>query len=175
MLLEQDKSDIRRYLGYSAIGLWRQSPVGGSLAPVNTGFRFFNSYGQLEYKMNNLQPNEEARATGYSYGAIGFVQGNPVSIVNNPSVGSTMTITITSTLLNAPVVLNYTVQPNDTFLTICGQLALLAAQNGNFTSAGFLAINDFGTGPYGQPNDASQLVTFPIVSFMAPSKTTFTI
>lgn len=168
-LLEQEKSDIRRHLDYSVIGLYRQSPVGGTLAPMNTGFRILNSYGQLEYVMNNLLPNEEARLTGKSYGAIGFVNNNPVNPAVPVQVGSTMTISIFSDLFSvSPVVLSYTVVSGDTLLSICGKLALQAASNGIFTSAGFYAMNDFGAGPYGQQYNPTQLVSFPIVSFVGP-------
>lgn len=169
-LLEQEKSNIRRHLDYSVIGLYRQSPVGGTLAPMNTGFRILNSYGQLEYVMNNLLPNEEARLTGKSYGAIGFVNNNPVNPAVPVQVGSTMTISIFSDLFSAsPVVLSYTVLSGDTLLSICGKLALQAASNGIFTSAGFYAMNDYGAGPYGQQYNPTQLVSFPIVSFVGPT------
>ena len=119
--------------------------------------------------MNNLQPNEEARLTGKPYGAIGFSQGNPVMSLIPVFPGSTFTVSIASAILSAsPVTETYTVVDGDTFLTICGKVANQFAQNGVFSSAGMIAVNDFGSGPNGQPNNASQLVTFPIVSFMAP-------
>lgn len=168
-LLEPEKAAIRRHLKFSAIGLYRQSPVGGTLAPANSGFRFFNGYGQLEYKMNNFLPNEESILTGRSYGAVGFVNANPINFTIPVEVGSTMSISIASDLFSvSPVVLNYTVASGDTLLSICGQLAIQAAMNGVFTSAGFYAINDYGAGPYGQQLNPTQVVSFPIVSFVGP-------
>lgn len=170
-LTEADKVSVRRYLDYSMIGLWRQSNGGsGSLAPFNTGFRMFNSYGNLEYKLSNMLPEEEATLTGRIYGSIGFNQPNPSQYTIPVDSGSTITVSIASTAFSAsPVVLNYTVVEGDTFLTICGSLALLAASNGVFSSAGFYAMNGYGAGPLGFPNNPSQLVTQPIVSFVAPT------
>ena len=50
MFLDAQKTDIRRFCGYPAYG--------GS----DSGFqswRFFQAYGTLEYRMNNLSPAEE--------------------------------------------------------------------------------------------------------------------
>lgn len=169
MLTNDEKSDVRRHLDYGVIGQYRQSPVGGTLAPFNTGLRIFGSWGQLEYKMNNLLPGEEARLTGRSYAAIGFSNPNPLNFTVPIQPGSTIQVSVASTLFSAsPVVVDYTVSSTDTFLTVCGQIANLFGLNGVFTSAGFYAFNDFGAGPYGQPTNPSQLVTFPIVSFVAP-------
>lgn len=56
MFLDQQKTDIRRYCGYSAYGA---SPSG------NMGWRFYTAYGQLEYRMNNLSPAEETVVLNY--------------------------------------------------------------------------------------------------------------
>src|ERR1700722_8606779 len=108
-LIEQYKSDIRRYLGYPVVGLYNQSPAGGSLANLNSGYRYFESYGQLEYRMNQLKPDEEARVTGQIYGAIGFANSNtPIQS------GTVITVNITSSLFSPNTQsLVYTVQPND--------------------------------------------------------------
>lgn len=169
MLSEAEKSDIRRHLNYPMIGMYRQSPVGGTLAPLNNGMRWFNSWGQIEYRMSNMLPNEEARVTGKPYGSIGFSQSNPLEYLIPIDPGSTFTISLTSTLFSSnPVHETYTVTATDTFLTICGNVSQQFALNGVFASAGFIALNDFGSGPYGLPNNANQLVTFPLVSFLSP-------
>ena len=171
------KSDVRRYLDYSIIGLWRQSPVGGTLAPVNTGFRMLNGYGQLEFKLNNMLPNEEARLTGRIYGSIGFVQPNPTQYTVPIDPGSTVVISLASTAFSvSPVTKTYTVVDGDTLLSICGSIALLFASDGVFTNAGFYSLNDYGAGPYGQATNPTQQVSMPIVSFVSPNpSTTFTI
>lgn len=48
---DAEKTDIRRYCGY---------PVYGQSPNQFVGYRFFQAYGNLEFKLNNLQPSEEA-------------------------------------------------------------------------------------------------------------------
>lgn len=50
MLTEAEKTDVRRFCGYPAYGA---SPSG------NTGWRFYQAYGALEYRMTNLSSSEE--------------------------------------------------------------------------------------------------------------------
>ena len=51
MLTDAEKTDVRRFCGYPAYGA---SPSG------NTGWRFYQAYGALEYRMTNLSSAEEA-------------------------------------------------------------------------------------------------------------------
>lgn len=51
---DAQKTDIRRFCGY---------PVFGSQPVQAFGHRFFHWYGTLEFRMNNLQPGEEAVIT----------------------------------------------------------------------------------------------------------------
>lgn len=48
-LVEAEKTDTRRYLGY---------PVYGDERSGNAGWRYFESYGALEYRINNLTSSE---------------------------------------------------------------------------------------------------------------------
>jgi len=170
MLSDAVKSDVRRFLDYSVIGLWRQSPTGGLLAPMNNGFRWMTAYGNLEYKLNSLKPDEESRLTGHPYGSVGFAQGNPNYFLIPPVPSSSITISLASSAFSSsPVTHTYTTTATDTFLTICGAIAQQFATDSVFQNAGFQAINPFGIGPFGQPNNATQLVTFPTVDFIAPS------
>jgi hypothetical protein len=50
MLTDAEKTDVRRFCGYPAYGA---SPSG------NTGWRFYQAYGALEYRLNNLSSSEE--------------------------------------------------------------------------------------------------------------------
>jgi hypothetical protein len=50
MLLDSEKTDVRRFCGYPAYGA---GPAG------NMGWRFYQAYGAMEYRMNNLSPSEE--------------------------------------------------------------------------------------------------------------------
>ncbi len=56
MLTDQQKTDIRRFCGYSAYGA---SPAG------NIGWRFYTAYGLLEYRMNNLSVAEVTVVVNY--------------------------------------------------------------------------------------------------------------
>jgi hypothetical protein len=56
MFTDQQKTDIRRFCGY---------PAYGAGAAGNMGWRFFTAYGALEYRMNNLSPNEMAVVATY--------------------------------------------------------------------------------------------------------------
>lgn len=47
---DAQKADIRRFCGYPAFG--------AQITPAS-GYRFFIQYGQLEYRMNNMRPEEE--------------------------------------------------------------------------------------------------------------------
>jgi hypothetical protein len=162
----EEQTDVLRHLNYPLSGLMSVSPAGGSLAPANNAYRYFQSYGQLQYRMSQLAPNEESRITGKPFGAVGFNNNNALVVP-----GSVITITLTSTALGGALPLVYTVQDDDTLLSVCGGLAQVAALNTTFTGAGFYAINDFGNGPYSE-----QVVPFPIVSFIGPTTTTsFTI
>jgi len=49
-LSDAEKTAVRRYCGY---------PVFGAQPTQGFGYRFFTWYGNLEYKMNNMQPSEE--------------------------------------------------------------------------------------------------------------------
>jgi hypothetical protein len=64
------------------------------------GYRFTNVMGLLEYRMNNLQPNEYAKITGTPTAAS--------AVYGGVQVGNTLSVTINQ---NSPIV--YTVQPSD--------------------------------------------------------------
>lgn len=56
MFLDSEKTDIRRFCGYPAYGA---GPAGFQ------SWRFFQAYGLLEYRMNNLAGGEEQVVRGY--------------------------------------------------------------------------------------------------------------
>ena len=56
MFTDQQKTDIRRFCGYSAYGA---SPAG------NIGWRFYTAYGLLEYRINNLSAAENVVVLSY--------------------------------------------------------------------------------------------------------------
>ena len=51
MLTDPEKTDARRFCGY---------PAYGASASGNTGWRFYQAYGALEYRLNNLSASEES-------------------------------------------------------------------------------------------------------------------
>lgn len=53
-LTDAQKADVRRHAGY---------PVYGSQVGSNAGYRFFQAYGTLEFRMSNLRPEEETVLT----------------------------------------------------------------------------------------------------------------
>ena len=56
MFTDAQRTDVRRFCGYPAYG------VG---ATGFQGWRFFQAYGLLEYRLSNLAPAEEAVVLGY--------------------------------------------------------------------------------------------------------------
>jgi hypothetical protein len=153
------KSSVRRHLLYPVAGLPRLSPSGGSLAGGASGWRFFQAYGFLEYKLNNLNPDEEARLTGYGYAAIAMTGPQP-------AMGDTISVTFSGGNLVSPVTITATMPaPSgvDGRLIMVALLAGLVAQNTTIQTAGIVALAPYGSGPFGQ-----NVVPFPEVAFTSP-------
>ena len=51
MLLDSEKTDVRRFCGY---------PAYGADTAGNMGWRFYQAYGAMEYRLNNLSSSEES-------------------------------------------------------------------------------------------------------------------
>jgi hypothetical protein len=62
-LSDAQKVDVRRFCGY---------PAFGSGADGNVGWRFFQQYGAMEYRMNNLSVDEVAVVTNMLVTLVGF-------------------------------------------------------------------------------------------------------
>ena len=73
MLTDAEKTDVRRFCGYPAYGA---SPSG------NTGWRFYQAYGALEYRMTNLSASEEAIARQHLGVLRGFEAAIPMAANN---------------------------------------------------------------------------------------------
>ena len=56
MFSDAEKTDIRRFCGY---------PAYGAGTAGNMGWRFYQAYGALEYRMSNLSSEEEAVVRSY--------------------------------------------------------------------------------------------------------------
>ena len=73
MLMDAEKTDVRRFCGYPAYGA---NPSG------NTGWRFYQAYGALEYRMTNLSASEEAIVRQHLGVLRGFEAAIPVAANN---------------------------------------------------------------------------------------------
>lgn len=143
MLTLAQKSSIRRHLDYPVAGLMRNSPFGGSLGSAFNGYRFFQAYGRLEYKMNNLSPDEEARIVGLPYGGVALVGPNP-------SAGDTVGFTISGGGLAVPVTISATALAGDTAVLLILRLAEAGASNAALRDAGFYIVAPWGSGPFSE-------------------------
>lgn len=141
------KSNVRRHLGYPVAGLVRNSVAGGTLATGAAGWRFTQAFGFLEYKLNNLNPDEEARLTGYAYGSLIFV--GPF-----PAVGDSVGITLSGGPIASPQTLTVTYPINnggqDGKLWFAQALAAACSLNPVLQAAGVVGVSPFGTGAFSQ-------------------------
>jgi len=141
------KSSCRLHLNYPLIGLYKLGPGGATLAQGAAGYRFFQAYGFLEYKMNNLNPDEEARLTGQAYAGAALSGAQP-------SPGDTVTVTLSGGNIASPQTLTATA-PNpptagDQRLVLAAALASACALNPVLQAAGVIGVAPYGTGPYAQ-------------------------
>lgn len=155
-----EKSSCRRHLMYPVAGLIRVSPAGGTLASGAAGYRFTQAYGFLEYKMNNLNPDEEARVTGNAFAAVALL-GNP------PSPGDSVSVVLSGGPIASPQTLT-AVFPGDIGfdgrLWYAAQLAALCSMNTVLQAAGVIAVAPYGTGPF-----AASVIPVPEVAFTCPT------
>jgi len=167
MLTAAQKSDVRRHLGYPVAGLLRISPAGGTLAQGAVGYRFFQAYGFLEYKMNNLNPDEEARLTGLAYGAVALTGPQPntgdtlTATFSGGPLGSPVSVIVTAPLNNPP--------DNDARITLINALTAAVNRNATLQAANILGLSPYGTGPFSQ-----NAVAVPEVGFICPVNFTLT-
>lgn len=141
MLSEQQKISVRRHLGYPVTGNPIRSPVGGNtLAAGSIGYRWFQVYGMLEYRMNNLQIFEEAILLGLAEAAVD-VNGQV------DAVGRTASITIDQPPLSVSV--TYTTTSTDDIFSTSRYLANLLLADPNLVPAGFQVQSPAsGIGPF---------------------------
>lgn len=153
------KSNVRRHLKFPLVGNIAVSPAGGQFAQGNIGYRFFQAYGTLEYRMNNLQPVEEARLLGGAYAAVALAGPQP-----NP--GDVISVTLSGGPIASPqtitAVAGVPIPNTDMRLPLALTLAGGCALNPVLQAAGVVALAPYGTGPY-----AESAVPIPEVSFSA--------
>lgn len=165
-LTAESKASVRRHLEYPVVGLITTSPAGGALASGFIGYRFFQAYGRLEFKLNNLDPVEESILLGNAIAAVALIGPQP-------NAGDTVSVTLSGGNIASPQTVTATAPAPatgvDARLTLCNLLASAAQLNPVLQAAGVLAITPFGTGPYSQ-----QAIPVPQVAFESPVAFTIT-
>jgi hypothetical protein len=158
------KSNIRRWLDYPVAGLPQIGTAGQTFGPASVGYRFFEAWGMLEYRMNNLDVDEESRLTGQPYGGVALVG-------LQPDLGDTFTVTIGGGTLSGPQIVTITagapIQGVDNRLTVIQAMAQAIIQNAVLNAAGVLAVAPYGTGPY-----SMNQVPLPELGLIFPSGAT---
>lgn len=134
-LTDAQKTNLRRHLDVPVAGRSLQSTAAGTLANANAGYRYLDAWGQLEYRMNQLNPDEESRLLGQPAGLVG------IAGVNTITIGTTFQLQISGGGLGSPVTVSYTSVAGDTFLTVLTNLAGAINQNATLVAAGFYAFN----------------------------------
>lgn len=143
-LAEIYKVRIRKHLRYGVAGLYKISPAGGTFAVGQIGYRFFQAYGNLEYRMNNMSPVEEALITGLAIGSVAYIG-------QNPAAGDQFTLNLSGGGLTSPQQITITAAAGDNTLTISNKMAVALSANQVLATAGFYAVGLYGTGQFG-PN-----------------------
>jgi hypothetical protein len=175
VLTEIQKVALRRHLFYPAIGLPVVSPSAGlTYASGAAGYRYFNAFGFLEWKMGNLAPIEEATLVGAAYGSVALlavpnpafqVPGNQLFV---PS-GASGSVTIAGTFSGSPVTFTYTAPQAQTPLQFIAGLAAAGAASSVLQAAGFFVVAPYGAG------DASPQNVLPVPYLSVVNPAIFTI
>ncbi len=145
------KSSIRRHLKFAPAMLPRNSPSSGAALGSFMGFRWNAFWGQLEFALNNLDANEEARLLGNGYGAVALM-GPLLTIAGttNPQAGDEVAITFSGGNLASPHTVTTTAVAGDSLLTLCARIASTVNQDATMQAANIQALAPFGTGAFSQ-------------------------
>ena len=157
---DAQKVQVRRHMGYPVIGLMNMSPAGGALGNAAAGYRFFQAYGLLEWRLNNLQVSEEAALVGSCAGGVSLVGPQP-------AVGDTVSVTLSGGGIASPQTLTtppFSLSGSDGRLVFCQNIAGLVSSNSVLRAAGVYAATPYGTGPFAQT-----AVPVPEVGFVGPA------
>lgn len=148
-------------MGYGVAGLLTVSSAGASLMSGFVGFRFFQADGRLEYRFQNLAPDEESRLVGLAFGS--------AMLIGNTIAGDVVSVTLSGGPLSSPVTISVMAGATDTPLSLARALAAAAMLNVTLTAAKFQAVAPYGTGPYAQ-----NAIPVPEVAFTNPQNFTMT-
>jgi hypothetical protein len=170
------KSNVRRHLKFAIGGLPRTSPVGGSLGAF-AGYRWNQAWGRLEFALNNMAPDEEARLLGLGYGAVALMgplvdgSGNPV-----PAAGNTVTVTFQGGALTGQHQVTATAVAGDSLLQLVARLAVAVNNDTTMQAANIQALAPYGTGSFSQTYTGAAgnpiqnaAIPLPEVAFTSPS------
>ncbi|MBY0548714.1 MAG: hypothetical protein K2W95_15700 [Candidatus Obscuribacterales bacterium] len=160
-LTEAQKSDARRHLEYPTIGLIRRDD-GVGVFGQSAGGRYFQHFGLLEYRLQNMPPVDEARLTGCAYGALALPAGM------DPLTGNQLTVTISGGGLGSPVVLVITAAAGETRVSLLQKLVVAGAQNTSLATAQIVPMAPYGGGSSGLPVQ-------PECAFIAPNAFTLAV
>lgn len=165
------KSQIRRHLGYENIGFSSAFGAGGGTLGTNMGHLASSTYGELETKMNSLQPCDESAITGRAYGSVQFLG-------LEPEVGDQVNLTFSNvpgitSPFEDPVVVNFTVTENEA--GSMGKLAMAMARavsnKSELAILGFRALAPYGPGSTVLNPMAEFSVTSAVVFLLSATST----
>jgi len=171
MLNEAQKVHVRRHLGYPVIGNPLVSPSGGhTLGSGFIGYRYFQAYGLLEYRLNWLQPIEEAILTGLTYGAVTI--STPV-LGRTFSAGLDVAITVQT---GASYTASVTSEDGDDIYSIGVKLANAFLGHTEFVRDGFFSASPLTTGTFSEAAKPPSIVQpFPGVQITGQEEFTLTV
>lgn len=139
MLTQDQKSEVRRHLGYESVGILR-TDSGLGIFGVTAANPYFSKLQQLEDKMTYLAPVDEAKLTGTAYGAVAL----PAAI--EPATGNQLSVTITSGDLGSPVTLLVTAASGETRVTLLQKMVQAGAINASLVAARIVPQAPYGGG-----------------------------
>lgn len=174
----QQKATVRRHLGYPVIGIPVTSPAGGTLAlGTAASYRFFQAYGFLEFRLNNLNTDEESRLLGGYYSSVSVIGPTP-------NVGDTLAATFTGSFTGSPRTVTVTVTsgmvtptpPNPVYVNNNAGLGIVMALAGQVLNDSVLAAVPIrGWAPYGTGAFSNNTIPLPEVAFSASIPYTLTV
>jgi hypothetical protein len=175
MLTDQQKAQVRRHLGFPVVGNPVRSAVGGSqLLGGFQGYRFFQVFGTLEWRMNWMMPIEDAIITGLSSGTV-MVSTSPLQKL---PAGLVVSIEIAQASLTSPIdeVISYTTSEGDDIYIVGVALANAILANANLMNAGFFSASPLSGGTFAEAAKPPSVVQpFPGVQITSPADFTMTV
>lgn len=169
-LTDIEKISIRRHLGYPVSGVPTVSPGGGTLATGFVGYRYFQAYGTLEYRMNHLMPAEESVITGI-HNMLVTVSSSVTDITTPVGSGLSPAIRIFNDDVDETLTIN--TDANDTIYTLGTKFSNAVQANANLFAESFYAVSPLQGTAYNQAARPPATVTpFPGIQITSPNEFT---